>query len=393
MSPRFAWMLPLIATLAACGRPYLRPEFDPPDTQFKGVASYLKDASAVQVVFVHGMCTHEKKHWVDEAWDPQIARSLGAVIGRQADARSTQLSPRAKYTIVPRSYNVGSKQLHARFVLWSESTTPAKNKLSFDNPPPAGEFKWQRASLNAEIKAGLVNDCLSDAMIYAGESGPELREMMKYALCEAVDLVYDPQTKNCQETVPARTPGGPILIVTESLGSKMVIDASLELAGGTAPAAFERRLAFVPQVYMLANQLPLIELAHPAQQRVQLSDRSLLPVAESAERFAALLVASRRAHGIIGTPKRSLRAAEDEVSIVAFTDPNDLLSYRLPLSNPGDPYSVSNVLVSNASTLLGKIENPMAAHTGYRSNDAVMKLILCGTDAADCEALTRGSGP
>jgi hypothetical protein len=199
------------------------------------------------------------------------------------------------------------------------------------------------------------------------------------------------QTNSCRETAAPRPPEGPILIVTESLGSKMVIDASLELAAGAAPAAFERKLAFVPQVYMLANQLPLMDLAHPAQVRVQLSDRSLLPVSDSATRFATLLIESRRVHGISGTTERSLRAGADEVSIIAFTDPNDLLSYRLPLSKPSDPYAVSNVLVSNAATLFGKIENPMTAHTGYRSNDAVMKLVLCGTATEDCAALARES--
>jgi hypothetical protein len=74
------------------------------------------------------------------------------------------------------------------------------------------------------------------------------------------------------------------------------------------------------------------------------------------------------------------------IHIVAFTDPNDMLSYPLP-EGYCKKYSSSksarctNVLVSNnASSLFGQISNPVTAHTSYDSNKAVIRLIACGTN-------------
>ena len=175
-------------------------------------------------------------------------------------------------------------------MLWSGSTAEAKTKLHFDDAPPRGDFTWKRARLNARIKSELINDCLSHPQPTAGESGPALREMMKNALCETVDLSYDSSKGSCRETGAKGGREGPILIVAESLGSKMVIDASFELLAGSSPKAFERKLAFVPQVYMLANQLPLIDLAHASQAPAEVGERSVPPVSDSATRFAKALI-------------------------------------------------------------------------------------------------------
>lgn len=65
--------------------------------------------------------------------------------------------------------------------------------------------------------------------------------------------------------------------------------------------------------------------------------------------------------------------------MVAFTDPNDLLSYRLlPARYAAPDVAVADVLVSNARTWLGLIENPVAAHMNYLANPDVGKLITCG---------------
>ena len=116
-----------------------------------------------------------------------------------------------------------------------------------------------------------------------------MREMMKNALCETVDLSYDSSKGSCRETGAKGGSEGPNLIVAES-GSKMVIDASFELLAGSSPKAFERKLAFVPQVYMQANRLTLIDLAHASQAPAEVGERSVPPVSDSATRFAKALI-------------------------------------------------------------------------------------------------------
>ncbi len=67
--------------------------------------------------------------------------------------------------------------------------------------------------------------------------------------------------------------------------------------------------------------------------------------------------------------------------VIAFTDPNDLLSYILVPAKDVVKYDVVDVVVSNEKTYLGFLERPDTAHIGYQTNPAVVKLIAiaCGT--------------
>lgn len=68
-------------------------------------------------------------------------------------------------------------------------------------------------------------------------------------------------------------------------------------------------------------------------------------------------------------------AAQVEVFLVAFSDPNDLLTYELTV--PTDRTTV-NVRVSNVKTWVGWVANPDGAHRGYLGNSEVWKLMSCG---------------
>jgi hypothetical protein len=72
-------------------------------------------------------------------------------------------------------------------------------------------------------------------------------------------------------------------------------------------------------------------------------------------------------------------ASVDGLTLVAFTDPNDLLSYTLQKEKYERPgVAVHNVLVSNARTWFGAFENPVDAHVRYLDNPDVGRLIACG---------------
>ena len=72
-------------------------------------------------------------------------------------------------------------------------------------------------------------------------------------------------------------------------------------------------------------------------------------------------------------------AAMAAPTVVAFTDPNDLLSYRLlpPVVDLASARLI-NVIVSNAATWLRSLERPDIAHCGYTLNRTVMGLIAQG---------------
>ena len=75
-----------------------------------------------------------------------------------------------------------------------------------------------------------------------------------------------------------------------------------------------------------------------------------------------------------------------DVYIVAFTDPDDMLSYPLPEAYcKADTSEVHihciNVFINNnPNSLFGQISNPVTAHTGYKRNTAVIAMISCGSN-------------
>ncbi|NOY83871.1 MAG: hypothetical protein GXO96_03425 [Nitrospirae bacterium] len=117
-------------------------------------------------------------------------------------------------------------------------------------------------------------------------------------------------------------------------------------------------------IFMLSNQLPLLQLG-----------RSLPEVVNEHEKYCA----SQGSH-------YSQRFA-NQTHIVAFSDPNDMLSYSIP-EGFKDKYldsrmctTVSNVIlnVANVVDVFGfDIANPIEAHLGYDHDDRVVALIAHG---------------
>jgi hypothetical protein len=384
---RRACLFLVLAILSGCVRHYIRPQFDPEEAQFRGIASALLEHDEVNVLFVHGMCTHTVSEWIDRDWEPEIKRTLAAELQSQTEKAAIKGdSPPAR--LIERSYQIGNKKLNAKFLLWSDITTPIKqNSVKYDDPPPAGEFRWRRAWLNAKLKKQLVNDCLSDPMIYAGAAGDVIKSQIEQRICEAFSLGYDSASRTCTEGGnPSRLPPTSF-VVTESLSSKLIMDAVTQLVNGTTTArAFHEAIAEVPQIFMLANQLPLLGLADPQSSKKALQDKSGDGSATADEELTEFIDAIRKSR----TVKRGSVPLDGEstFALIAFTDPNDLLSYRL---RPRQDANVINVIASNAGTLLGFVAAmPTTAHQGYSKNPRVMKLVLCGHQATDdCEAVRQ----
>jgi hypothetical protein len=225
-------------------------------------------------------------------------------------------------------------------------------------------FPYTRATLNGELKTALMNDCLSDAVVYAGKNGDPIRGAMQQAVCNFLGGVIATEHGISACDLSGAALDRPTAIVTESLGSKFIFDAVRAVwdQGQRAPvrqAGLARRLADISTVYLVSNQIPLLDLANP------------IPSARSSlARFVAL---------------SSGRRAETKVpplTIVDFSDPNDLLSYRLlPTALDVQAAELVNVTVSNDNTYLGFLERPDKAHCGYAWNRHVIGLIANGYHA------------
>ena len=340
------------------------------DNTFPGVRAAMQDSPVVCLLFVHGMGGYS-------AGDPatlvaSIKSSLNLRTAHGGEAQPIGGNDDLGAATLTREHLVSDSghELLAYTLNWEPIATTIKDRyLAYDRDP---KLAGTRLSLDEAIREQLMCDRLSDVVIYAGVGKVEIQKSVREAL------------KIMQQDAEGSIPGGKqyrYVIVTWSLGSKIVFDC----LGGTELATlhtaaddikFKRIARHTDAVFMLANQLPLLAMANtsPATQPA-----TPHPVPESLQRF----IETRNSTAAGETaPTRHL-------SIVAVSDPNDVLSYPIaPWLAQHDPnVEFSNVCISVAHWAAylpvpfggGWIANPETAHTGYGSNKEVMRLIIEGS--------------
>jgi hypothetical protein len=185
-----------------------------------------------------------------------------------------------------------------------------------------------------------------------------------------------------------------ILISTHSLGSRVALDSMQALGtlrdslGNDLKAraglqALDSLRDKDVTLFMLANQLPLLQMGEPPP-----------AVAKQGPAYCGA-----------NAPKIKDRWFKS-VSIIAFSDPNDILSYTIPQSFTADFMdsrlcaTTTNVVVSMArqvSLAVTSIASPQVAHTAYDNDDRVLALMTHGLAAANppptgCSWLKYDSG-
>jgi hypothetical protein len=192
-------------------------------------------------------------------------------------------------------------------------------------------------------------------------------------------------------TATGRASAVPTVLMTESLGSKFLIDALLALlkeSDTSTQQALLEQLGGEVTIFMLANQVPLLDLARdtPGTAAGVDADPGRTPPRSRPEDSLQLLLEQ-----LIGPRPREAQTKSHTtaVTVVAATDPNDLLSYRLPRGRyealfPGK-VNVVNVIVSNDWTYFGYIERPDTAHQGYIANKALARAVFCGIRVSGCQ--------
>lgn len=372
---RLRWLTLLFATAAllGCSTPYRPPVVVHGGPDFPGLVDILGKSAdaAIDVVLVHGMCTHDEV-WANDAID-MLVRAVDSNLKPDRPKSLSRPTRAEGIQVVDRTVAMAGGTVRFSALVWSPLTTPLKQQLAYDSTgepkdcAAPGECKPTRASLNGKLKDGLMNDCLSDAMIYQGQSRRAIRAQMMEAIGDIVDQSKSGPAAGARGTVP-------LVLVSESLGSKLAFDALAEMIdpGGPAPrkAIGDSAVERLGLVFMGANQLPILGLAD---QDIASSDKGLEAVAPGPQDSLQKLLRLK------ADQKTTKAAALTKMSLVAFTDPNDLLSYRLQPSRYATPeVGVTDVLVSNDTTYFGFLERPDIAHRGYRDNADVAALIACG---------------
>ncbi|HUG10665.1 MAG TPA: hypothetical protein VMM36_06610 [Opitutaceae bacterium] len=364
----------IVVSAAACSRPFDMPVFDAGGGKH-GLAFYgLSDAvseSDVRVVWIHGMCRHDGA-WALETF-AMVRQQFGVSPGLEREIADGHPGDPERVSF---SIDVGENRLSIDFLVWSPLTEAAKRMLVFDAPEAAGgKFPYERASLNDTLKRELLNDCLVDPLLYASPAGDAIREWVRSELCRSLGGTRSGRA--C--LLPARRSRHATFVVSESLGSKIIFDA-IRYFWDNARGVQRQRLAAeinsLSGIFLASNQLPLLDIADtPADQA-----RALAAGREEVTVLSGLaeVIDEARQSG----PRTFDAGPEPQpVQVVAFTDPNDLLSYRLLQEHLGPLFRLVNVIVSNDPTYLGFLENPLNAHLGYRTNPDVARLIVEGNPA------------
>jgi len=377
-----AGLLIAVSVIAGCSTPYDPPHIeepgvvplDAPVPPFIGISSLITPNVRPRVLWTHGMCSH------DESWVERRAAVVNSALQGTVVAKDTSAVSSDRPYTVPVSFQTAHGAVDIRFVVWSPLTVPYKALLKPDNPAsaPGGQNPYHRASLNRSLKETLMNDCLVDAVAYSGKHGDAIRAFMLGEVCS----VLGGRSVNLGACDLGGADDRPIVFVAESLGSKFLFDAVRAIwnehqqRSASAQQRLARRIASIQMIFMVANQIPLLDQASPVTQP-SLDGEPALRASTRAPSIRALL-------SIIGqSQRRTFREAPpaEQRTIVAFSDPNDLLSYRLlPVELETREARLINVIVSNDGTLLDYVERPDNAHCGYSWNPYVIGIIVNGYD-------------
>lgn len=177
------------AALAACSTPYSPPVVVKGSPDFIGLADLLSPDRPLDVILVHGMCTHDVEWATDE-----MAR-LGTAMTANVTVRKFDNKPQAggppRIELVHGEAVIAGSKMKMTGILWSPLTAALKQQLRYDNTGQPtdcstdGDCKPKRAAINGVAKDKLLNDCLSDAMAYQGSS----RDVIRTAMVEALEKV------------------------------------------------------------------------------------------------------------------------------------------------------------------------------------------------------------
>jgi hypothetical protein len=272
-----------------------------------------------------------------------------------------------------------SKELWFYELTWSEITRDQKALLAFDN---SGAYSFRRAEVNDMLKK-FSNDTGPDPLIYLGESRELILRSFAQAFCWMAKDSWDEIPKDgrhgCDFTngFSDSLNQDEFVFISHSLGSRITIDgitriiSTLESPGKKSTlhtidkAKREALQKKHVQIFMLSNQLPMLQLGRE------------LPEATAQKADYCDAKGSKYKSRLFG-----------ETSIVAISDPNDLLSYAIP-NDFNEKYldsrlciDVTNVNINLAKVFnafgMGKMANPMEAHVGYTKDDRVVALIAGG---------------
>ena len=332
----------------------------------------------VKVLYVHGIGTHAPGHGT--ALRENLGKSLGLDIRAPRPKRIVIASPTfpnqnlGEINVSRLTNEQRTRDLLFYELTWSPITQPDKDLLAFDKEE---SYVLRRAGVNQAMRT-FVNDVAPDPLAYSGQKREPILVSVTQSICWVVSRSWSElpeltEGQYCGFGLPglgSRVDLDDFVIISHSLGSRAVIDALQRLTNlplNADPEAKRIAAAFRQrdlQIFMLSNQLPLLEAGREGQQVVNQIDAYCGPNPSKPGRFFG------------------------KTELIAFSDPNDLMSYPIPdqfadkLIDSRLCPSVTNVTINvvsvNSLLGLGDVANPLSAHLGYAADERVGGLMAQG---------------
>lgn len=231
-----------------------------------------------------------------------------------------------------------------------------------------------------------MNDGFADAVLYLN---PQYRKAIHSVIKEGIEEAYD---------IKPELNGKASVLISTSLGSKIVFDIINDKNQMNGYNDFIKNLE---QIFMTSNQIPLLDLYDNLIIRKKNSLTNLI-----ADNFKCQLPTLTRMNDALSTI--SINRREGKLPIIAFTDPNDALSYyvefpkenKVCIDSAKEEYFKSpeiefiNVTISHAKWWwFGKLANPLAAHGGMKSREHGYKSIIQGSEYLEGQFKTYEKKP
>ena len=389
----------------------------------KGLGDFKNEKQTVNILFLHGV------GWVENKDDAPLANSfikgVANAYGLETDEKTgsslcgrdeidedverknhiyiTEIDPKS-YEPLPGSQltldnlicmdkqvlpvNDGLEYVIYR-VFWDEIFWDSLQVAYVGQDDSVGEHKYPaslRRKYNRSLKDKLINFGFSDAVMYMGPAGEDIRNAIRGAMCSAVLdaagyplVAQGPRTnykRICETASNTSINTAPFAFITESLGSKISYDIMREAMTDNVENVHDDIIKS-SQVFMLANQIPLL---------------SLQDLREN-------------------NPFQNSNYEDGErPTIIAFSEINDFLTYELvpfyeqlfskstrksgseiDISDAKDRqyivdllgFNIVDMRVEFASPLIPFVKgfvDPLFAHNGHVRQPEIMEYILCGAD-------------
>ncbi len=365
---------------------------------FQGIFPLVKDpTSTAKVLMVHGVGTHIPGYSTQllEGLSDEMALNRISEITKNITLTDPLDATKklGELRITRSTSENGTEELLFYELTWSEITNDQKKILSYDN---SGEYSFRRAAVNDILKK-FTNDTAPDPMIYLGASQEDILISFAQSFCWMVSKEW--------ADLPASSTSGQVCnpaqllsavenmqknhyaFISHSLGSRIVIDGLQRIARLLSDKQSETRKMIAEEfvktfqqlqfpIFMLSNQLPLLQLG-----------RKLPEV-----------IGQHNAYCHSDGEHYNSRIFS-ETSIIAFSDPNDILSYALPhgfiaqyIDSRLCAHSTNiNINVARVIDAFGvDMANPLKAHLAYETDKRVIAMLANGVGNENTSPIIHG---